>query len=177
MREQQRIADGVPAADARFETRRRFGNPALLKETCRDLWTFTSIESLWRDVRYGTRSLLRSPGLTLAAVVSPALAIGANTAIFSIVDSVLLRSIPVREPGRLVQFEHFWSGSRGSFSYPLADGEESNPRRAATASHPYNHRRRRLRLSSRRILFAHARIRAADPTAAAAAADGPIRYR
>src|SRR5215469_7018910 len=92
------------------------------------------LEALWRDVRYGARGLLRSPGFTLVAALSLALGIGANTAIFSVLDAVLLRMLAARAPEQLVSVSTAFS-ARGemrynqSFSYPvyqaLRDGAHS----------------------------------------------------
>ena len=100
MREQCLRADGV--AHPISAARRRFGNPTLLKEEARTMWTFVSAESWWQDVRYGLRTLGRTPMLAAVVVLSLALGIGANTAIFSVMNAVLLRSLPVPEPDRLL---------------------------------------------------------------------------
>ncbi|HEY6345240.1 MAG TPA: ABC transporter permease [Bryobacteraceae bacterium] len=86
------------------EARQRIGNLAALKETCRDMWTFNAIESLWKDLRYGARSLWKSRGVTAAAIGALALGIGANTAVFTIVNAALSASleIGVEQPERLV---------------------------------------------------------------------------
>jgi len=81
--------------------RRAFGNVQLVKQDLRDQWTFRAIETFWRDLRYAARMLRRSPGFTLVAVLSLAIGIGGNTAIFSVVDAILLRSLPVRDPQQL----------------------------------------------------------------------------
>jgi len=81
--------------------RRAFGNVQLVKQDLRDQWTFRAIETFWRDLRYAARMLQRSPGFTLVAILSLAIGIGGNTAIFSVVDAILLKSLPVRDPGEL----------------------------------------------------------------------------
>jgi len=70
------------------------------------MWALTSLERFFQDLRYSTRTLLRTPGFTAAAVLSLALGIGANTAIFSLLNAVVLRLLPVRDPQQLVQFTY-----------------------------------------------------------------------
>ena len=82
--------------------RHGFGNPALVLEDARSVWGWPGLEALWHDLRYGTRMLLKAPGFTAIAVLSLATGIGANTAIFSLVDKVLIRKLPVEEADRLV---------------------------------------------------------------------------
>jgi predicted permease len=102
LRQQQQIESGLPTDAARRAASVRFGNPTRIQEKSRMTWGWESIESFFDDIRYGIRGMLRSPALTLVALVSLALGIGANTAIFSLLDAVLLRSLPVKDPAQLV---------------------------------------------------------------------------
>ena len=89
------------AGDA-VSARRQFGNPTLLKEACRDLWSFPRIETLWQDIRYAIRTLAHIPVLTIVVIVALALGIGANTTIYTVVSSALAFNIGVQYIERLV---------------------------------------------------------------------------
>jgi len=102
MREADYQTRGADAADARVLARRRFGSVAYLKEQCRDMWTFHPLETLAQDVRYALRTLRKSPGFTLVAVLALAVGIGGNTAIFSLIDAIRSRALPYKDPGALV---------------------------------------------------------------------------
>ena len=82
--------------------RRAFGNPALVKDECRDLWTFVWLESLAQDARYALRQLRREPGFTAVAALTLALGIGAATSIYTMFAAVLWRSLPLPDSGRMV---------------------------------------------------------------------------
>jgi predicted permease len=94
-------AEGLAAEEAPYIASRRVGNVTRLKEEVRDQWAFAAAESLWQDVRYAVRALRRSPGFATVAILSLALAIGANTSIFTVLNALFLRSLPVHEPARL----------------------------------------------------------------------------
>jgi predicted permease len=98
----EQVENGVSPDEARFAARRVFGNTTFIKEETREMWGWTRLEQFLQDVRYGARLLARSPGFTILALVMLALGIGANTAIFSLIDAILFRSLPVRDPSQLV---------------------------------------------------------------------------
>src|SRR5262252_7694481 len=81
-----------------YAARRALGNPALIKEEVREAWGWAWLERLIQDIRYACRGIRQSPGFAIAAVLSLALGIGANTAIFGLIDAVRLRTLPVPKP-------------------------------------------------------------------------------
>ena len=103
LRAQQNADSGIAPDEARYAARRQFGNTLLLKEASRDVWGWASIECLLQDLRYGFRILRRSPVFSAAAIITLGLGIGANTAMFSVVDAVLLRPLPYARSERLVR--------------------------------------------------------------------------
>ncbi len=126
LRRQQQVESGVAPQDAAAAAHRRFGNATLLRERSYTAWGWSWLEGLLQDVLYGLRAMLRSPGITLVALLSLALGIGANTAIFSLMDAVMLRSLPVKQPQQLVMLGGGYSsgitddfGATGLYSYPF----------------------------------------------------------
>jgi len=124
LREQKNLDAGLAVDAAHREAHRSFGNATVIREKSYSTWGWGWLESFVQDVTYGVRSMLRSPGLTAVALLSLALGIGANTAIF--LDVLLLRSLPVRNPSQLVvlgeggelgQTDRY--GSTDLYSYPF----------------------------------------------------------
>ena len=118
------VRGGAGREEARRQAQMEFGGVERAKEECRDARGVNFVEGIAQDVRYGLRVLGKSPGFTAVAVVTLALGIGANTAIFSLVDQILLRRLPVNDPGQLVMLEtrgryYGNSSSDDAVSYPM----------------------------------------------------------
>jgi predicted permease len=104
----ENVGRGMEPEQARSAALRLFGNPTLLREEARTFWSWNWLGGLWRDLGYGGRTLLRTPGFSLTAILVMALGIGATTSLFTIVRSVLLRPLPFHDPDKLVMlYEHF----------------------------------------------------------------------
>jgi predicted permease len=125
---QEQQETGLPPVEARQAARRIFGNATLIKEITREVWGWTSLERSWQDVRYAVRAMRRNPVVTGVAVLSLALGIGANTAIFSLIDTVMLEKLPAKNAERLVllgdgvssgSMDDVPFGKWGMFSYPV----------------------------------------------------------
>lgn len=100
---EENIAAGMSAEEARHAALRAFGNPTLLREQARQNWSWNTMESLLRDLRYGFRTLARTPGFSLIVILVMALGIGATIALFTVVHSVLLNPLPYKDASRLVR--------------------------------------------------------------------------
>ena len=111
------IARGMTPVEARYAARRKLGNATLVREEIYRMNTIRVVDELWQDVRYGARLLRLNPGFALVAVLSLSLGIGANTAIFQLIDAVRLRALPVERPDEiaLVRVANL-DGARGSFN-------------------------------------------------------------
>src|SRR3984885_4360331 len=108
LEEEEQRERGLPPEEARRAALRAFGNPTLIREHTRAVWSWNGLENLLRDIRVSVRTLLRSPGFAMISVLVMALCIGAATSLFTVVRSVLLRPLPFRDPERLVMiYEHF----------------------------------------------------------------------
>jgi predicted permease len=120
MKAEENLAASISPEEARYAAQRQFGNQTLLQEVSRDMWGVRSIETLFQDLRFGIRILLKNRSVTAVIVITLALGIGANTAIFSLINMALLKTLPVKDPQQLVFF--MVAGPQGmgtGFSYPL----------------------------------------------------------
>jgi predicted permease len=136
LEEEEQREQGVSPEEARYAALRAFGNPTLISEQTRAVWSWNGLESLLlRDLRISVRTLFRSPGFSIIAVLVMALCIGATTSLFTVVRSVLLRPLPFRDPDRLVMiYEHFRDPSMNAqqFNYNAVAPADYDDWRAQT---------------------------------------------
>jgi putative ABC transport system permease protein len=121
MQIEQNVASGMAAEEARYAARRQFGNQTWLKEASREMWSLNSIETLIQDMRYGARMLLKNPGFTAISALTLALGIGANTAIFTVVNAVMLNPFAYPDADQIMylsQYDLTRSADTASVSYP-----------------------------------------------------------
>ncbi len=122
LEEQEHRENGLSPEDAHFAALRSFGNPTLIREQTRTVWSWNRMESLLRDFKISVRTLFRSPGFSLTAILVMALCIGTATSLFTMARSVLLKPLPFDDAGRLVMlYEHFRDPSMNAqgFNYNL----------------------------------------------------------
>jgi predicted permease len=117
MLREKMLRQGVPQAEVDAATRRTFGNAGRWHERLRELWQFRKLENLARDVSFSARLLRKSPGFTAVALLTLALGVGANTTVFSMINGLLLRPLPVPESERLAVFGIDQGGPRRNFSF------------------------------------------------------------
>ena len=127
----ENIAAGMGAEEARYAALRSFGNPALVREQTRASWSWTAIESITRDLRYGFRTLVRTPGFSIMAIGVMALGVGANVALFTVVRGVLLKPLPFRDPDQLVTLYESDTKHVGRTPYMPVAGGSFEPWQAA----------------------------------------------
>ncbi len=128
MRAAKLRAGGIGAEEARYAARRLFGNRTRWKEASGEMWAWNWLERWMQDGRYAFRAMRRSPGFTAAAVLTLALGIGANAAIFTLLDALLFKPLPVAHPERIVQFEIAGDEPQTVFCYPALAAIERRTR-------------------------------------------------
>jgi hypothetical protein len=123
----ENIARGMPPAAARDAARRKLGNATLIREEIYRMNTIGLLETIWQDLRYGARLLRLNPAFASVAILSLALGIGANTAIFQILDAVRIRALPVSHPQELAEVRIIGEDNNRSGSFTGRRSMLTNP--------------------------------------------------
>jgi putative ABC transport system permease protein len=144
-RADQLKASGMGSGAAYREARRRFGPVAVQRERTRERHMIEWLESVMADIRYAVRALRRTPAFTVVAVLSLAIGIGANTAIFSLIHAVMLRSLPVAQPEQLVRVVAAGANGRETFTNPMWEAFRDHP---SGFQHVFAYSERRFDLST-----------------------------
>jgi len=144
------LAAGMDPAEARAAAHRKLGNAALVKESTRAAWGWIWIERFWQDLVYGRRMLAKNPGFTAAAALSLAIGVGANCAMFSLADALLLRPLPVPRPAEVLTVGSFMSlGSADALNMSYPDYRDLRDRSASFETlAAYDHARVRFARST-----------------------------
>ena len=123
LEEEEQRECGLSPEEARFAAVRALGNPTLIREQTRAVWSWIWLERLVCNLKYGGRTLWRSPSFSIVAVLVMSLGIGATTSLFTMVRAVLLRPLPFRDPGHLVMlYEHYRQNTAGDGFNAVAPG-------------------------------------------------------
>ena len=122
LEEEEQREGGISAEEARYAALRAFGNPALIREQTRAVWSWNWLESLARDLGFSLRTLRRTPGFTTIAILVMALGIGANIALFTVVRGVLLKPLPFQDPDRLVMLYEWGLHENDAQGYNTVSG-------------------------------------------------------
>jgi predicted permease len=120
MRAEDNVDSGMPADQARLDALRRFGNELALRERARSAHMLVWVETVVQDIRYALRTLRKSPAFTMVAVLSVALGVGINTAVFSLIDAMLFRQVKLADPTRLVSLYRIAPTGETRSSFPMA---------------------------------------------------------
>lgn len=118
------MEDGLTREEATHTARRQFGNVTLIEERSREVWQWPKLESVWRDGRHAVRQLRHNAGFTITVVLTLALSIGANTAIFTMVNALLLKNLPYTQPERIGTMYARSTGPESSDARRTVDGEQ-----------------------------------------------------
>src|SRR5437879_12609433 len=118
------VAGGMSRKEATYAARREFGNVTLIEEDSRTVWRWPSVEDFFMDLRFGLRMLAKSPIFTLVAVLTLGFGIGLNTTLFSVVNTVALKPVPVRNSGRIVRLERWFANNLHGDSHSSFSSED-----------------------------------------------------